>query len=324
MTLWKGALAIGLVAISLNIASCSQDTSGGTSEPVAEVAEEAPRPDTFEEASSNAMAAAEATQTAQTPDEWNEVATSWQKAIKLMQAVPESSANYQTAQRKAVEYQANLEYAQRNVLLDAQNFVAAARDGDLNKVEQALSAGINPNSVNESGTDALSMAVGEGHKDIAQVLLEAGVSQEVKNEALTSAAGTGPVELVTLLLEKGADPQSAPMGTLGEPRPSLLSAAQFGSPDKVKVLLAAGASWGQLDQAQLDDALLSASCSGWEYTVVQLLAAGADPSYRDDFGDTPLSLAQSETCRTLDITGGPIQPGSRQHDLVLQRLRSAG
>jgi hypothetical protein len=41
------------------------------------------------------------------------VASQWQKAIDLMKDVPESNANYQTAQQKVQEYQNNLNVAKQ-------------------------------------------------------------------------------------------------------------------------------------------------------------------------------------------------------------------
>ena len=69
---------------------------------------------TFADAVNAAMAASEAAQAASTPDEWRNVATLWARASALMTAVPETNENYQTAQQKATEYQANLDYANRN------------------------------------------------------------------------------------------------------------------------------------------------------------------------------------------------------------------
>jgi hypothetical protein len=52
-------------------------------------------------------------QTAQSQNEWIAVASEWQQAVKLARAVPSTSPNYQKAQQKAAEYQANLIVANR-------------------------------------------------------------------------------------------------------------------------------------------------------------------------------------------------------------------
>jgi hypothetical protein len=68
----------------------------------------------FAEAVRRATSAAEATQTASTPEEWQAVATDWEAAIALMQAVPQDNPNYATAQDRIPVYQNNLAYARSN------------------------------------------------------------------------------------------------------------------------------------------------------------------------------------------------------------------
>ncbi len=59
-----------------------------------------------------AMSAAELTQTARSPKEWQQVASWWKEAVQLMQAVPVADANHQIAQTKIAEYQNNFQYAE--------------------------------------------------------------------------------------------------------------------------------------------------------------------------------------------------------------------
>ncbi|MEG5035011.1 hypothetical protein [Microcoleus sp. AT3-D2] len=73
----------------------------------------APKPDSWREAVNTAQKAAISAQKAQSQDEWIAVASEWQQAVKLMRAVPSTSPNYQKAQQKAAEYQANLIVANR-------------------------------------------------------------------------------------------------------------------------------------------------------------------------------------------------------------------
>lgn len=120
--------AISSFLLMLALTSCNVGSSNETTtaqEAPAAVAEEPssdeapPVDDSFSEAVHFAMSAAEAAQTAQTTDEWENVAFFWSKAIESMKAVPESSENYQTAQQKATEYQPNLEYALSNSSIEA-------------------------------------------------------------------------------------------------------------------------------------------------------------------------------------------------------------
>ncbi|MDB9315683.1 peptidylprolyl isomerase [Spirulina sp. CS-785/01] len=71
------------------------------------------RQEAFRVAVNNATEAANLTQTAKTPQEWNQVAQHWQNAIALMRIVPPNSKDYPLAQKKVIEYQGNLEYAQQ-------------------------------------------------------------------------------------------------------------------------------------------------------------------------------------------------------------------
>ncbi len=75
-----------------------------------------PQPNTFREAVNQAMSAAKITQLAKSPDEWKTVVSQWEAAIALMKAVPSSSQNYVVAQQKIIEYQKNLNYAEKNAV----------------------------------------------------------------------------------------------------------------------------------------------------------------------------------------------------------------
>lgn len=85
------------------------------------------REEAFRVAVNNAMAAAELTQTAETPQEWKTVAQHWQDAIALMKVVPPHSAEHPLAQKKVVEYQGNLEYAQKEAEKADQTFQAGLK-----------------------------------------------------------------------------------------------------------------------------------------------------------------------------------------------------
>ncbi len=70
--------------------------------------------DPWRDAVNKAMSAANLAQTAQTQAEWENVASEWQQAVELMQQVPESNPNYQTAQQKAIDYENNRQIALQN------------------------------------------------------------------------------------------------------------------------------------------------------------------------------------------------------------------
>ncbi len=71
-----------------------------------------PGADPFRDAVNIAQNASLLAQSAKTQEDWNKIAEKWKEAIAQMKAVPESSPNYQNAQKKAVEYEKNVNYAQ--------------------------------------------------------------------------------------------------------------------------------------------------------------------------------------------------------------------
>jgi parvulin-like peptidyl-prolyl isomerase len=71
----------------------------------------------FRVAVNHAMSAADLTQNAATPEDWDRVSQNWQQAIALMRAVPVDHEYYTVAREKVIEYQGYLEYAS----LQAQN-----------------------------------------------------------------------------------------------------------------------------------------------------------------------------------------------------------
>lgn len=70
--------------------------------------------DPFQAAVNQAIIAAELTQSAQSPLEWQQVANHWQSALELMIAVPPSHSQYAVAQDRMSQYQKNLDYADKN------------------------------------------------------------------------------------------------------------------------------------------------------------------------------------------------------------------
>lgn len=65
----------------------------------------------YDQALEQGMAAAVATQTAQSADDWRQVEGQWKAAIATLTAIPSTSDRFPTAQQKRQEYEANLAYA---------------------------------------------------------------------------------------------------------------------------------------------------------------------------------------------------------------------
>ncbi|OCR02908.1 hypothetical protein BCD67_16665 [Oscillatoriales cyanobacterium USR001] len=98
------------VAVFVNKMVAGTSNNGETieNEPPSSIAESDP----FREGVNKAIEASALAQSAQTKEDWELVASNWQEAVKLMKSVPPSNSNHAVAQKKAIEYQKNLKYAQ--------------------------------------------------------------------------------------------------------------------------------------------------------------------------------------------------------------------
>jgi len=76
----------------------------------------------FRIAVNHATIAANLTQTAFSSQDWQVVIKHWEDAIKLMKTVQRSNPNYSIAQRKTIEYQQNLNYAQGNTSISISKY----------------------------------------------------------------------------------------------------------------------------------------------------------------------------------------------------------
>jgi ankyrin repeat protein len=84
----------------------------------------------------------------------------------------------------------------------------AARNGDLNALNHALSQGVDVNTRGDYGDTALNLAAENGHVNIVERLLEAGADVENLGGAdktpLMNACFAGQMKIVQILLNKGA------------------------------------------------------------------------------------------------------------------------
>ncbi|XP_043917516.1 ankyrin-2 isoform X26 [Protopterus annectens] len=121
------------------------------------------------------------------------------------------------------------------------SFLRAARAGNLDKVLEYLKGGIDINTSNQNGLNALHLAAKEGHLDLVQELLERGsdVDSATKkgNTALHIAALAGQGEVVTVLVKQGANINAQSQNGFTP----LYMASQENHMDVVKYLLENGA-----------------------------------------------------------------------------------
>ncbi|HEV3024717.1 MAG TPA: ankyrin repeat domain-containing protein, partial [Pirellulales bacterium] len=112
---------------------------------------------------------------------------------------------------------------------------AAARTGDVEGVERALADGADVNAADEIGVTALWLAASKGHLEIATTLVRHDADVNARDgiwyeTPLSGAVGTGHVEMVEVLLEAGAKDADT----------SLLAAAHAGNVAIIRAVLQKG------------------------------------------------------------------------------------
>ncbi|XP_073428020.1 ankyrin-2 isoform X21 [Dendrobates tinctorius] len=121
------------------------------------------------------------------------------------------------------------------------SFLKAARSGNLDKVLEYLKGGVDINTCNQNGLNALHLAAKEGHLYLVQELLERGSSVDSAtkkgNTALHIASLAGQLDVVKTLIKQGANINAQSQNGFTP----LYMAAQENHLDVVKYLLENGA-----------------------------------------------------------------------------------
>jgi hypothetical protein len=153
--------------------------------------------------------------------------------------------------------------------------------GQLPRVKELISKGVDVNTVDRRGFTPLMWASASGSMDIVRQLIESGAAVNLRAKdgttALMLSSANGFADVSRVLILRGADVMAARAGIR-----SRQFAIDRGHAEVVKLL----------DQAEaLGGGLLKAAAEGNDTAVRQLLTAGAPVDVTDERGATPLMLA---------------------------------
>jgi uncharacterized protein len=165
--------------------------------------------------------------------------------------------------------------AEINLLPDRNNnIIIAALNNDLEKVQELLVKGINPNTIDGDGRTVLILAATAGNAPLAKLMLDAGAKttllDKTGNSALHYAAERGNIDVLRLMLDAKAPPDV--LNKHGAT--PLLIAAGRGRVEAVRLLLDRGASIAKQDYTGRD--AMSWAQDNRQNGIVQILRkAGA-------------------------------------------------
>lgn len=158
-----------------------------------------PQPDYFRNAVNRAGSAVSIGQTALSESDWQLAVSRWQQAIDLMQQVPQSDANYATAQTKIKEYQNNLAVAQKQAAGEPVQVAALAAPAPSGLVAQI------PILQRRGGTPVVPVTL-KGQKGSQQVtmLFDTGATGTLITPAMADALGVVIVDQATVTIADGS------------------------------------------------------------------------------------------------------------------------
>jgi ankyrin repeat protein len=167
-----------------------------------------------------------------------------------------------------------------------EDFLAAARKGDVAAVKGFLDKGVDVNTKSRYGATALSFACDKGHVEVVRLLLERGADPDVRDTfykatPMSWAAPKGFTEIVKLLLDKGSK----------EKGQALIIASSGGFVDMLQMILGKGELAPELLTTALSSAERAAAdpdTKGEEKgKIIQAIGllkkAGAKPAPKPDF-----------------------------------------
>ncbi|XP_031624790.1 basement membrane proteoglycan-like isoform X2 [Contarinia nasturtii] len=171
-----------------------------------------------------------------------------------------------------------------------QIFYDAAKNGDVQKIEQLIRIGVDTNIRNQRGMSPLVIAASYGHTNVVELLIRNGADINLKNKngksAIFAAAYNGHRNVVEILIKNGAD-----VNIINEHGSTpIYAAAHEGHEEVVEVLVRNGADVNiQGDGGR--STLHWATEKGFEKIVEILMRNGANVDLKDNKNDTSMTIA---------------------------------
>ena len=185
-------------------------------------------------------------------------------------------------------------------IMNTQNCTAlmmACRKGDIDATNVLLTAGTNPNTVDECGDTCLHLAVRGGcNEETVQAIINHGIDVNAANKSnvtsLMIAYDEGNIDAINVLLQTGANPNMKDC----EGTTALHCAAQAGcSKDTIQAVIDYGADVNAVNKDNVT-ALMIACEKGNIDVINVLLQTGADPNIKNCEGAAVLHYAAKGGC----------------------------
>ena len=176
--------------------------------------------------------------------------------------------------------------------------MAAAAKGGVKDLKDLIAKGESPNIRDNHGRTPLHVAAFGGHHEVMRILVSAGVDPNAlendRYDIVTIAAVENDIPTLKLSLELGGSAQNVTSRYDGT---ALIAAAHLGHFEVVQILINAGAPFDHINNlgwtALIESIVLGDGGERHLKTLKALVDAGADVTIADQRGQTPLSLARS-------------------------------